>query len=623
MALAYLFSCLLKMCRGINMADNPVSGAFGLIVDHQLRPGSSQEAARVSAELRKLGLKALVMPLDWRDVRERGMDPAQLPNLEGLARSMRYRKLGSACRRLHVNSLFFAHHRDDQYETVLMRLLAGHGYRGLQGIREANAIPECYDMHGVYKSGLLDDQLRRHPYLSLKPSNRELRRLRRVLGCGSSEPAHHIEAHLGINDTSAHFAGRMARDTEPRVPYLPPLKCEDGGVTIHRPLLEFDKGRLIATCEANNVPWFEDHTNVDPTLTTRNAVRHMTATRQLPKALQKPAILALSKRAKRRTQYEEAAAHRLLMREAVIREFSPNVGTLLVELPPLGANRAKRRRLFAAARDEAHRRQRRLIAAMAIRKLVDFVTPALHSPPPVNLENVVDRLFPGFSDPGAEPSKAFSIAGIVFTPIAGPALTQWLLFRAPYPSSRPLPVLELQGHHCRGCMSGDDGLEEPVRRHAHWRGWSAAKLWDGRFWVRVSACVPARFRVLPLQPRHSKPFRLALPEKQQVQLEKVLKHYAPGKVRYSLPAIYSVEGAEADPATWTLTLLALPSLGVHVPGLDRWLKYETRYKKVDGTLLGLTRRGSAGPAFGHGRCSSAPRRRRARRTAKCRATRGM
>ncbi|KAM4066900.1 PP-loop family protein [Hirsutella rhossiliensis] len=534
MAMAFLFSSLLKSHPGFSIADHPAHGACGIVIDHQLRQASGQEAACVAQELKTMGLQACVKRLDWSHVTKRGLDPTRLSNLEGMARTMRYQALGSACRSLQASSLFFAHHCDDQYETVLMRLLAGHGYRGLQGIQEANAIPECYELHGVYKSGLLDDQMQRSP-LGFQPSNKSLQRLRVFLG----------------DDCKG-------RPGSPSSPYLAPLNCEDGGIVIYRPLLSFDKDRLIATCEANKVRWFEDHTNLDPTLTTRNAVRHLTRAHRLPMALQKPSILSLCKRAKHRTSLEEAEGHRLLVREAVICHFDPNAGTLTVELPAFLAHPSPPRRL--------------LILAMAIRKLIDFVTPELHLPPLGSLENVVDRLSPELcTEPNRQPPKAFSIAGVKFEPIVGRASTKWLLSRAPYPSSRALPERKLPGH-LRGPAPGKDGPDEPPTvRHAHWRSWEMAQLWDGRFWIRIRACVPASFRILPFLPEHAKSFRLALPREERSRLEQVLKRHAPGKVRYSLPALYAVQEAGAGKGTaHTLTLLALPSLGIHVPGLERW-----------------------------------------------------
>ncbi|KAL6860965.1 hypothetical protein J3F83DRAFT_748146 [Trichoderma novae-zelandiae] len=593
MAMAYLFSSLIRVYRGIKIADYPAESAYGVVVDHKLREESSLEASRVSQELKRLGLKAVIKTLNWREHRGHGIEPSALPNLESVARTMRYQALGAACRYLQSQSLFFAHHQDDQYETVLMRMLAGHGYRGLQGIREANAIPECYELHSVYKSGLLDDQMQKHPYLSFKPPSREMKRIRHILRDDKeAEPWDRIRSYLSSNQTSTSFPGHLSRDPDPSIPYLTPLHSEDGGVTIYRPLLEFDKARLIATCEANGVRWFEDSTNTDPTLTTRNAIRQLTRAHTLPRALKKPSILALAQRSKRRARLEEAEAHRLLVRERVIKDFDPNAGTLLIDVSALWRESPRQmRRPFSQAREKVRKRSRRLMATMALRKLIAFVTPEIHLPPLANLDNAVDRLFPDLSgEPDAVPAaqpKAFSIAGVLFEPVPKMNSASWLLSRAPYSSRQPLPERSLPGYlNYRAGIFKLHGDGDQPSRHRHWRGWKTANLWDGRFWIRVSACVAAKFRLLPFLPSSAKPFRMALPPRERAKFEKILKHYAPRKVRYSLPGLYSVEesgeGQDAEPI---LTLLALPTLGIHVPGLERWVKYEARYKNIDVTLL--------------------------------------
>ncbi|RDA87317.1 hypothetical protein CP532_2661 [Ophiocordyceps camponoti-leonardi (nom. inval.)] len=532
-AMAFLFSRLLKSDDGIRTAGGTVTRAVGIVVDHQLRPASGQEAQSVAAEVRRLGMGALVKRLRW------SRPPSQLSNVESQARKLRYRILGSTCRRLHAPSLFFAHHRDDQYETVLMRLLTGHGYRGLGGIASSNAIPECYDLHGVYKSGM-----------AVHRPAEELRDYLRRSGPEDVDMAWDRLAELSIPD-------------------LVPLSCEDGGVMIHRPLLDFDKDRLVATCEANKLCWFEDLTNSDPTLTMRNAIRYLVKSHQLPMALQKPSILALSQRSRRKRSLEESEAHRLLVREAVLVRFDSNVGTLVVELPSLRLSRCKPCiRLFAPARRQLRLRHRRVVAAAVIRKLVHFVTPELHLPPLRSLEGAVERLFPALrsdSQPDGQRSQAFTIAGVLFRPAEGPASSRWFLSRAPLPASRPLPRRTL-----------------PRRAHdlpARWRRWKTAQLWDGRFWLQISTRAPVALHVMHLMPQHVKSFRLALAPEQRPRLQRLLKKHGPGKARYSLPAIYSAA------ANGGLRLLALPSLDTHVPGLERWIRYSARYRQVDASLL--------------------------------------
>ncbi|PHH74320.1 hypothetical protein CDD83_4582 [Cordyceps sp. RAO-2017] len=572
MALAFLFSGLLKMRSGIEIAGIPIIGAHSIVIDHQLRHGSAHEASCVVRELGRLGIGALVRPLSWSCVTERGSHPTQLSNLEGVARTMRYQMLGATCRSLQANSLFFAHHRDDQYETILMRLMAGHGYRGLRGIQEANDIPECYELHGVSKSGSWNERPQQEPRQALKPPRTEIQRRPILLGSGLQ-----MGLRPGICDAPEVLSRQDNRSPDPHAQDLTPLECEDGGVVIYRPLLHFDKDRLIATCEANGIRWFDDHTNLDPTLTTRNAIRHVTRTFQLPKALRKTAILELSDKAKRRTRYEEAEAKRLLVREAVVRSFDPNVGTLAVEIPCFCPHRRLSRRLYASARAQMRKRHRRVVAAIMIRKLIDYVTPEVHLPPLSNLDNAVTLLFPELCyKPSGQARKAFSVAGVLFDPVEDSASTNWILSRAPYPASRLFPERKLPGGVDGSPVSGNGAPAEPQTEH-RWRGWETAKIWDWRFWIQISTRVQTTLHVLPFLQQHAKAFRLALPREQRDKLERVLRRHARGKVRFSLPALYSsmTESGEGGVAQ-SLTLLALPSLGIHVPGLERWVKYEVR-----------------------------------------------
>ena len=599
MALAVLFSNLLKTFDHPKITDNEVGSVRAIIVDHKLREGSTEEALRVLREIRRIGIEGHVRTVGWRHGTLEGGHPSQLPNVESLAREKRYRSLARGCIHLHATSLFFAHHSDDQHETVLMRLLSGHGYRGLQGIRKANDIPESYDLYGVYKSGLLEEMQFTKPFLSFRPPRSYLKELRRQWGRESSlDPWDQLRQHIGLDSTHAPFPGHIDRPIDPRMPYLPPLDIEDGGVKIYRPLLEFDKDRLRATCEANGVTWFEDETNSDQTLTSRNAIRHLVREHQLPQALQKPAILALSNRARRRVDMEDAEAHRLLTREAVIEDFDPNAGTLLIKLPVFGRRGVRSRNAFTKARDQARKLHRRAIAMIAIRKLIDFITPESHLPPLQNLEKTVDRLFPELAEEGAdELRRAFSIAGVLFDPVTGSGRLKWFLSRAPHPATQPPGVLRLCSPTDSPISSGDARGDMPTHRHSKWHGWSAFKLWDGRFWIRLRRNLSARFHIQPLLPEALKAFKLAMPPKQRAALERILRHYAPGKVRYTLPALYSAEKEEDDHQDRAargvgdekprLTLLALPSLGFHVPGLERWVKYEVRYRKVDTTLLGV------------------------------------
>ncbi|KAF4976561.1 hypothetical protein FZEAL_6795 [Fusarium zealandicum] len=594
MALAFLFSNLNRTFRNIKIADNTIRSVSGVVVDHRLRDGSTKEASKVAHELRKFDLKTRVATITWREEKRNGLDPRELPNLEGLARTYRYRALGAECQFLGATSLFFAHHQDDQYETVLMRLLGGHGYRGLQGMREANSIPECYQEHGVYKSGLIDDQLKNQPSLNFRPAVRQMRRLRSIIRDekASTDPWNNLKRF------SSEFVDRYPGDEfgQPLMPYLQPLDVEDGGVMIYRPLLEFDKDRLMATCEANKISWFEDHTNKDPTLTTRNAVRHLVRNHELPRALQKPAILGLAKRSKQRTTYEEAEAYRYLVREAVAKDFDPNAGTLVIQFPtPCPKGRRKKHSL--APENELRREHRKLVMTIAVRKLINFVTPEHHLPPLANVVNVVNRLIPDLApEESRSTPKAFVMSGVLFSPMVNGKCVKWFLSRAPYPSNQPAPSASLHSALGQRVSLSEEESRELGERNKSNRalGWMKARLFDGRFWIRIGYNNQPIFHVQPFRAEHAKAFRKALPPLRRARLEKLLKHYAPGKVRYSLPALYGIV-RERNPysphVTTTVTLLALPTLGINIPGLERWVRYEVRYKNVDTKLLGHQPRG--------------------------------
>ncbi len=93
-----------------------------LTVDHRLRPESGDEAARVAAWLGRHGIDHEI--LIWA-----GPKPAG--NRQAAARAARYRLLLDWCARHRAVALLVAHHREDQAETVLLRLARGSGVDGL------------------------------------------------------------------------------------------------------------------------------------------------------------------------------------------------------------------------------------------------------------------------------------------------------------------------------------------------------------------------------------------------------------------------------------------------------------------------------------------------------------
>lgn len=101
-----------------------------LHVDHQLDGASAERAERARALAAKLGLPYSVERRDVRNERRRG------ENLEAAARRVRYAALETVRARLGAARILTAHHRDDQIETLLLRLRSGSGIFGLAGIQE-------------------------------------------------------------------------------------------------------------------------------------------------------------------------------------------------------------------------------------------------------------------------------------------------------------------------------------------------------------------------------------------------------------------------------------------------------------------------------------------------------
>ncbi|HSL81207.1 MAG TPA: tRNA lysidine(34) synthetase TilS [Thermoanaerobaculia bacterium] len=98
-------------------------------LDHGLDAGSAERAGRAMRAAEGMGIEHVVARRDVPELARPGESP------EAAARRVRYRFLEEVRRERGGRWIVTGHHRDDQAETVLLRLLQGTGPEGLAGVR--------------------------------------------------------------------------------------------------------------------------------------------------------------------------------------------------------------------------------------------------------------------------------------------------------------------------------------------------------------------------------------------------------------------------------------------------------------------------------------------------------
>src|SRR5207245_7672900 len=141
---------------------------IAVTVDHGLRPEAAREAREVKQLARSLGLP-------HRTLRWTGPKPKT--GLPAAARDARYRLLAQAARAHGATHILTAHTRDDQAETLLMRMARGSGLAGLaamarQAKREGVILARPFLQ--VSKSRLVATLTRAKVGFAIDPSNRDL-----------------------------------------------------------------------------------------------------------------------------------------------------------------------------------------------------------------------------------------------------------------------------------------------------------------------------------------------------------------------------------------------------------------------------------------------------------------
>ncbi|KAF2018707.1 adenine nucleotide alpha hydrolases-like protein [Aaosphaeria arxii CBS 175.79] len=510
---------LATLCSRLRGDSAAFPKCHGIIIDHKARPESTEEAHWVSDQLRnKLHMKTSIVPITWPE----DVDPHNSSRFETVARILRYRALGRACRDSKTESLLVAHHLDDQVENVVIRLIDQKWRTGLQGMKVKESIPECSGLYGVHHSG--------RPTLS-------------------------------------------SPDT--------PLPIENGGINILRPLLAFEKSRLIATCEQHGIPWVEDKTNKDPTLTNRNTIRYIMQNNKLPAALSKDALIGLSKHMQDRVDSHQDIADRVFDTTPI--KLDLQTGSVKVRFPNDSA--------FLGGKPietDADKAMARNTACLFLLRITALISPKENNSLS-QLATAADNIWPSLiTDPGVEGKSAFTVHGISFRVHDEPSSTdvdtrpseahedaQWLLIRQP---------LETQE------MKRESGLHIVVPPSTLIRNtpdnW---KLFDNRFWITIENKTQDDLVLRMLTPEDVKkyaPSRLLKQDHAQWIEDRLmisaLSLVRPDTLRKTIPGIFRRQrgdlGSDSLIALPTLGALLRPRDGVHFSDI---CKFSLRYKKID------------------------------------------
>jgi tRNA(Ile)-lysidine synthase len=174
---------------------------IAVTVDHGLRTEAAAEARDVKRLARRLDLPHRTMR--WTGAKPRTGLPAA-------ARGARYRLLAQAARASGATHILTAHTRDDQAETLLMRLVRGSGIAGLAAmarVTEREGVLLARPFLNVSKSQLVATLTRAKVDFADDPTNRDPRftrpRIRAVM------PA--LAAEGGDARNLARLATRLAR----------------------------------------------------------------------------------------------------------------------------------------------------------------------------------------------------------------------------------------------------------------------------------------------------------------------------------------------------------------------------------------------------------------------------
>ena len=429
-----------------------------------------------------------------------------------------------------------------------MRLASGHNGLGLAGMPKRADIPECWGLYGVSQSGRMGSAALRLRSLEKKDT--------------SSEQAQLLRQVLAQSNM-----------------------IESGGINIIRPLLDFSKERLAATCRARGLQWEEDVTNDEIWRTPRNNIRALLRSGKLPQALRKSSMLQLAKKS---NIYEKKVKHFMtgLQQRCEILLLDIRCGALIVRFVHGSRNGEK-------GHSTKYMQDMRLSHVLLLQYFVRIVSP-LENVALQGLGHAARSIFPDIfdrdsADDSTNQPTSFTAGGVLIQRLSSPlALPQsgldpdnagkqdvldpsfvWKMTRQPF--SKPPPSLTVQASaEAEPAVEGDSSC------------WSSWQLWDGRYWIRLLNRSRQPLTVRPFQISDFRYLQSILSRQRCKELHQYLRAAAPGKVRWTLPAIAEV-GDDSMPVG---RLLALPTLGQagtfdtgDADGLKK-VEWQVRYKRI-------------------------------------------
>lgn len=307
--------------------------------------------------------------------------------------------------------MFLGHHQDDNVETTLWRLASGARGSGLVGIPQMAPIPECHGLYGVAESGSAF-RLAASREDGLAVALRENGRQGLLLDASTLSPTR-LAVHMSCDSPVTDLPASASTTT-----------VSAGGILLCRPLLQFPKADLLATCHENGVPYVSDPTNFDPTLTPRNAIRSLLSSCRLPRALRPSSILSVIKSSRDLVQDSTDLSNQLLARCRIL-DINLRSGRMVVQFPAEALSPASILATSHRPTKDASERARQ-IQALTLRRITELLSPFPENHFPLrSFEPFADRVFGplaasslgAVSDQFLIRRQSFTLGGVIFQPV--------------------------------------------------------------------------------------------------------------------------------------------------------------------------------------------------------------